>query len=58
VILLKSPREIALMRRGGRILAEVIERLRASVKPGMSTLDIFEELESFILRRDAHPAFK
>jgi methionyl aminopeptidase len=58
VIELKSPREIALMRRGGHILAEVVERLRASVKPGMSTLEIDEDVEEFIRSRGARPAFK
>jgi methionyl aminopeptidase len=58
MIELKSPREIGLMRRGGRILAEVVERLRASVKPGMSTLDIDEDVEGFIRTRGAKPAFK
>jgi methionyl aminopeptidase len=56
--MLKSPREIALMRRGGRILADVIDRLRASVKPGMSTQEIDEDVEAFIVSRDAQPAFK
>ncbi|MBI4593574.1 MAG: type I methionyl aminopeptidase, partial [Candidatus Rokubacteria bacterium] len=37
MIVLKSPREIELMHQAGLILAEVMERLRASVKPGMST---------------------
>jgi methionyl aminopeptidase len=58
VIELKSPREIALMRRGGHILAEVVERLRVSVKPGMSTLEIDEDVEEFIRSRGARPAFK
>jgi methionyl aminopeptidase len=58
VIELKSPREIALMRRGGHILADVVERLQASVKPGMSTLEIDEDVEDFIRGRGAKPAFK
>jgi methionyl aminopeptidase len=58
VIELKSPREIALMRRGGHILAEVVERLRSGVKPGMSTLEIDEDVEKFIRSRGAKPAFK
>lgn len=58
MIELKSPREIALMRRGGHILAEVVERLRGAVKPGMSTLEIDEDVEEFIRGRGAKPAFK
>jgi methionyl aminopeptidase len=58
VIELKSAREIALMRRGGHILSEVMDRLRDTVKPGMSTLEIDEDVESVITARGAKPAFK
>ena len=58
MIELKSAREIALMRRGGHILADVMERLRDTVKAGMSTLEIDEDVESFIMARGAKPAFK
>jgi len=58
VIELKSAREIGLMRRGGHILSEVMDRLRASVKPGMSTLEIDTDVEEFIRARGAVPAFK
>lgn len=58
MIELKSPREIALMRRGGHILADVVERLRLGVKPGMSTLEIDEDVEEFIRGCGAKPAFK
>jgi methionyl aminopeptidase len=58
VILLKSPRELALMRAGGHILAEVMDRLRETVRPGMSTQEIDEDVEAFIHARGARPAFK
>ena len=58
MIELKSAREIALMRRGGHILADVMDRLRDTVKPGMSTLEIDEDVESFITGRGAKSAFK
>jgi methionyl aminopeptidase len=58
VIELKSAREIALMRAGGHILADVIDRLREAVKPGLSTLEIDEDVEAFIRSRGALPAFK
>jgi methionyl aminopeptidase len=58
VIELKSAREIGLMRRAGHVLAEVVERLRGSVKPGMSTLEIDEDVEEFIRAKGATPAFK
>ncbi len=58
MIVLKSGREIDLMRRGGQILADVMEMLRGFVKPGLSTLEIDEEVEGFIVARGAQPAFK
>ena len=58
MIELKSAREIGLMRRAGHILADVVERLRTSVKPGLSTLEIDEDVEDFIRGRGAKPAFK
>ena len=58
MIVLKSAREIAIMRRAGHILAGVVERLRGFVKPGMSTLDVDEDVEAFIHREGAQPAFK
>ena len=58
MIILKSPREIALMRAAGHILAEAMQRLHALVKPGISTAEIDREVEDFILNRGAKPAFK
>jgi len=58
VIELKSAREIALMRRGGHILADLMDRLRDTVKGGMSTLEIDEDVESFPPSRGAKAAFK
>jgi len=49
VIVLKSAREIGLMRRAGHILAGLMERLRTTVGPGMSTLDIDEAVEAYRL---------
>ena len=46
------------MRAAGRILAEVKERLKALVRPGASTKDIDEDIESFIAGKGAVPAFK
>jgi methionyl aminopeptidase len=58
VIYYKSAREIALMREGGRILAEVVERVRGLARPGTSTLEIDESVEAFIREQGARPAFK
>jgi len=58
MIELKSAREIGLMRRAGHILSDVMDRLRSTVKPGMSTLEIDEDVEEFIRAHGARPAFK
>ena len=58
MILLKSPRELEHMRAAGRILAEVKTLLRDLVKPGLSTKEIDEKVEAFILGRGAASAFK
>ena len=58
MIVLKSEREIGLMRRGGHILADVVALIRDLVKPGMSTLEVDEEVEAFIRSQGALPAFK
>ena len=54
----KSPREIELMRRAGHILADLMDRLREFVKPGMTTLDVDVEVERLIAGRGVKPAFK
>jgi methionyl aminopeptidase len=58
VILLKSPEEIALMRKASLIVAEILEELVAAVKPGITTNDLDQLAEDLTLRKDARPAFK
>jgi methionyl aminopeptidase len=58
MIVLKSARELGRMRAAGRILAEVKERLKTMVRPGISTRQIDAEVEAFILSQGARSAFK
>lgn len=59
MIQLKSPREIAVMAEGGRVLADTIAMLRARVAPGLTTRDLDALAEEFIRSHDgAVPAFK
>ncbi len=59
MIQLKSAREIEIMATGGRILAATVSRLRAAVRPGVSTAELDEVAETFIRSHDgATPAFK
>ena len=46
------------MRAAGKILAEVKERLKAMVRPGISTHQIDADVEAFILSQGARSAFK
>jgi len=46
------------MRTAGHVLSDVVAHLRGVVKPGMSTLEIDEDVEAFIAARGAKPAFK
>ena len=54
---IKSAREIALMRESGRILAEVHERLKEEIKPGISTYEIDQIGEKMIRSYGCTPSF-
>jgi methionyl aminopeptidase len=56
-VAIKSEREIALMRTGGRILAEVHETLEAAVKVGISTWELNRLGEEVIRSHDCIPSF-
>ena len=59
MIQLKSQREIEVMARGGRILAEAVRLMEKSVRPGISTQDLDKIAEDFIRSHDgAVPSFK
>ena len=59
MIQLKSQREIEIMARGGRILAETVKLMEQSVKPGMTTADLDKIAEDFIRsHQGAKPSFK
>lgn len=58
MIVLKSRREIALMREAGRIVAEAHERIRQLAVPGVSTAELNRAVEEVYRRYDAEPLFK
>jgi methionyl aminopeptidase len=59
MIQLKSQREIEVMARGGRILAEAVALMEKTVKPGISTQDLDKIAEDFIRSHEgAIPSFK
>ncbi len=56
-IIIKSQREIELMKEAGRILAITHEELRKAIKPGMTTLDIDRIGEEVIRSYGCIPSF-
>lgn len=59
MIQLKSQREIEIMARGGKILADTVRLMEQSVKPGMTTADLDAIAEEFIRgHKGAVPSFK
>jgi|SRR6056297_60648 len=58
MIILKSPREINLMRDANKIVAETHEYLAEKIKPGISTADINKLADEFIRDKNAIPSFK
>jgi len=57
MIYLKSPAQIAAMRKAGALLYEVLMTLRQAVKPGIATLELDGIAEKMIRDRDAVPSF-
>ncbi|HRP08269.1 MAG TPA: type I methionyl aminopeptidase, partial [Gemmatimonadales bacterium] len=59
MITLKSPREIEVMRRAGRIVHDTLALMAEIVSPGMTTADLDEQAETFIRSHPgAVPSFK
>lgn len=58
MIHLKTQEEIEIMAEGGKILAEALAETAKLVKPGISTLELDQFAENFILSKGAKPAFK
>ncbi|KPJ70643.1 hypothetical protein AMJ51_01300 [Microgenomates bacterium DG_75] len=58
MIPLKSAKEIRIMEKGGRRLAEVMESLLAKAKPGVSLKEIDNLAEELIAKKRGKPSFK
>ena len=54
----KSRSEIERMRRAGRVVAEVLDRIEAELRPGVSTADLDALAEAHIRASGAIPSFK
>jgi methionyl aminopeptidase len=57
-IIIKSEREIAVMRRAGRIVAVVLEILSKQIKPGMKTKELDVIAAKEVTRMGGTPSFK
>ena len=58
MIIIRSPREIEQIRKANVVVAEVLERLRTLVVPGVTTDELDGISEDIILSKGAVPAFK
>jgi methionyl aminopeptidase len=58
VILRKSPAEVEVMARAGKVVADLHEVLREAVRPGVSTLELDVIAEREVRSRGAVPSFK
>ncbi|PSO83167.1 MAG: type I methionyl aminopeptidase [Cyanobacteria bacterium QS_4_48_99] len=57
-IQVKSPQEVEIMRRSGKIVATVLKEVSEMVEPGMSTAEIDAYAEKRIREMEATPSFK
>lgn len=58
MIIIKTQREIEIMRKAGRIVAGAHELVKKHIKPGISTLELDKLVYEYILSCNAIPAFK
>src|SRR5216683_6513898 len=58
MITIKTPAEIAVMRKASRIVAEILEELAVAVRPGITTDELDRLAEQLTLKKGARPAFK
>jgi len=58
MIIIKSPREIEQLKRSNAIVAEVFEKLKRMIAPGITTKELDQVAEEYILSKGGRPAFK
>ncbi|MBD3289965.1 type I methionyl aminopeptidase [candidate division KSB1 bacterium] len=58
MIIIKSPREIELIRKSCRIVVKTFELVGRLLKPGVKTIEIDEAVTDYIQSQGARPAFK
>lgn len=58
MIIIKSPSEIQMMRRAGKVVAQTHELVKKYIRPGITTLELDRIAEEYILKSGAIPSFK
>ncbi|WP_313342696.1 type I methionyl aminopeptidase [Sedimentibacter sp.] len=58
MIILKTKREIEIMRKAGRLVAKAHELVRNNIKPGVTTKELDRLVEEFLRSQNAIPTFK
>lgn len=58
MIIVKSPSEIELMRKAGKVVAGAHAEMKKYIKPGITTLELDRIAEEYILKQGAIPSFK
>ena len=58
MIIIKSPREIELMKAAGKVVAGVFKEIKPLMKAGVSTKAIADKAEAYIKSQGAKPTFK
>ena len=58
MISIKTSQEIAVMAEAGKILAKIMKKLEEMVKPGITTKELDEVAENFVLKAGAKCSFK
>ncbi len=57
MINIKNPKQVEKMRKAGALLYEILEKLKAAIKPGISTAALDSYAEELIRRNHAIPSF-
>ncbi|AUS98125.1 type I methionyl aminopeptidase [Clostridium thermosuccinogenes] len=58
MISIKSKSELEIMKKGGKILAAALEKVKEAAKPGVTTQELDSLVEQFIIKSGAIPSFK
>ena len=58
MITIKTPAEIAVMRRASQIVAEILAELAVAARPGVMTEELDQLAEQLTYKKGAKPAFK